>query len=339
MILYKNDKTIYPLDIESKVILNELPNNFYFLKSNQGAPILEETEGPESLPELIGKNHKRILRKILDSESTTLLLGKSGLGKSLIVKYAINEFVKKYPVIFVEKISTDVLKKFINLIDKKCVFVFDEFEKNFIDVKSPEEHFEDEEKRRQTDLLSILDGMYNHNHIFLLTANEKKKINKYFFNRPKRIRYIFKFDKVDNDIIDQLFKDEKEKKIIKNLNQLRFLNMDLLFYIKEELKKGYDISEVIQDIGIDYAILLLYNSILVDAYDKEYQEHLKFRKDFQVFIEERDNINYWVLNVSLYNSEEKEYYSQTFYEYHTEIYTINDKIIIENTEYRLTFKI
>ena len=61
MILYKNDKTIYPLDIESKVILNELPNNFYFLKSNQGAPILEETEGPESLPELIGKNHKRIL--------------------------------------------------------------------------------------------------------------------------------------------------------------------------------------------------------------------------------------------------------------------------------------
>lgn len=124
-----------------------------------------------------------------------LLNGAKGTGKTVTAKMLCNKL--GLPVIIVDS-PMGGLAHFLAGINHDCVFLFDEFEKNFR-LKDDDEDIAGES------LLSIMDGVYNTNncHIFILTTNELR-INSNLLSRPSRIRYLKTF----NDVIDESIRDE-----------------------------------------------------------------------------------------------------------------------------------
>ena len=89
----------------------------------------------------------------------------------------------------------EIIDKFIDNIDDRCVFFIDEFEKMF------------EKPSDQSGLLSVVDGTSSKKNLFVFTANEKDKVNEYFFNRPSRIRYAYEYESLPDSIVLEVLED------------------------------------------------------------------------------------------------------------------------------------
>ena len=253
--LIKDWKNHILVDFDITKIEKELPNGIY--KLNVGKQIIFEEVDFDELPEIIGKEHKRIFNKILDREASSLLLGKSGFGKTLIVKHLAKKLSEKYPVIIIDRVNINVLKAVSQFL-KKAVFIFDEFEKNFLYLEDLKEYENEDYNFSQEALLSFFDGM-SKKHIFLLTANDKEKISPYIFNRPGRIRYVFEFEKLEDDILEEFGFNEEDVKKLKIINTHIPLSFDILKFLKEESEYGYSVEESLKDLGInvDFIVKLL----------------------------------------------------------------------------------
>lgn len=129
-----------------------------------------------------------------------LLNGAKGTGKTVTAKMLCNKL--GLPVLIVDK-PLQGLSNFLAGINHDCVFLFDEFEKNF------RLSDDDEEDRAGESLLSIMDGVYNGEncHIFIMTTNELR-VNDNLLSRPSRIRYLKSFgDVIDRKILEEYVDD------------------------------------------------------------------------------------------------------------------------------------
>ena len=316
MVFYKDENKIYMIDIDNELILKELPKDIY--KVNYDKSIKFEKMKLDNLSELDGDEYKRIKEKVIKNKANSIFIGKSGFGKSLLVKHIINELKNDYYVFIIEKIDPNIIKE-LALKFEKCIFVFDEFEKNYMFRKS-EEYYDNEYK--QEEFLSLLDGLYqNNNHIFLFTANDIKRINPYLLNRPGRIRYRFIFKKIDVSIIKKYF---GENILLLKLNNYGLLSMDIINYIKEEIKKGYSIEESLYDLGFSKELVLLIDKKNLKYNPSYVKEVLNFKfyfnnpNEFQIYIEYIDIDN--IKNDDTINSYEI-----------IDMQHIGDKIIIKTT--------
>ena len=268
MFIQNTNNFIY-LDFNIDNIKEKLEPGIY--KLHTGDNLIFEKVDFDDLPNLLGKEHNRIKDKVVKREASALFLGKSGFGKTLLTKHIAKEFAKKYPVILVERVKVDILKDISYKFDK-AIFLFDEFEKNFLHLKHPEDYDSEDFNYSQEALLSFFDGVAK-KHIFLLTANEKKKISKYIFNRPGRIRYIFNFEELDEDIFKE-FGFSEEIKILKKIENTNFkFSFDLLNYLKEEKEFGCSIEESLKDIGINIKVIKIlcnYEPKKIKTKDNEY---------------------------------------------------------------------
>lgn len=211
------------------------------------------TRSPEfTLPsKLYGDTDKmsdRILSTFADRSGTTgvLLSGVKGSGKSLLMKHTAQKALAKgLPVLIVNSaFSGDGFNKFIQAVDHDCVVIFDEFEKVYA------------EQEQQEQLLTLFDGVYSSKKLFILTANDRYKINNYMNNRPGRIYYSINYTGLSAEFIVEFCNDVLENKkyvdqIVLFASLFQDFNFDMLKALCEELNRyGETLKEALHVLNI-----------------------------------------------------------------------------------------
>lgn len=203
---------------------------------------LLEIQDNYTLPTKVYGNHeeaaKRVIHTHLSKKGNTgiLLTGLKGTGKSLFVKFISNEMLKLgYPVIQINKAySGEDLFNFVeNLGD--CVILFDEFGKNYYPYNGGGN------TPSQTSLLSMLDGLSNSKRLHLFTENNSQDITQYMINRPGRVHYHFKYNRLSKEIIQEFCEDsglpkEVTEELINLSTKIRVLSFDVVKCLIDEWK-------------------------------------------------------------------------------------------------------
>lgn len=171
-----------------------------------------------------------------ESNLGVLMYGTRGSGKSASAKIICNKI--NLPIFVIKPIqdmSTSNLIDYISTFNFDCVFLFDEFEKNF--------------SKEDSAILSIMDGVYTskYRRLFILTTNNLS-VNENLLSRPSRIRYLKEFgnlslDAINNYLDDNLSKENYEHKdeIISYIDTLEISTIDILKCIVDEIRIfGYD---------------------------------------------------------------------------------------------------
>jgi hypothetical protein len=225
------------LDIQAK-----LPVGNYTVKFNEmgGFFFLEMVDSFTPLKKLYGdtcKNSSRILRTYLDRDVSTgvMLTGEKGSGKSLLAKtLSIDAAAIDIPTIIINNAWTgDGFNKFLQDIEQPCVILFDEFEKVYDN--------EDQEKA-----LTLLDGVFPSRKLFVITCNDKWRVNEHMRNRPGRIYYMLDFKGLDPTFIEEYCNDvlvnkDYISKIVEISALFEQFNFDMLKALVEEMNR-YDES-------------------------------------------------------------------------------------------------
>lgn len=233
----KNSVQVYAN--ESIKISSNLEPHVYNIKQNPKTMefFLEKGENFTPFKKIYGNCNElktKIINTFISREKSTgiILNGNKGSGKTLLAKEICIECNRiGYPVILVNDNYEDPngLNIFIQSIGVPCVILMDEFEKVF-----------DEESQEY--ILSILDGVYSHKTLFILTSNDVSKINVNLINRPGRIFYYISYEGIDENTIKQYCNENLNNKneinsIIKLHNIIQNMNFDQLVSIVEEMNR------------------------------------------------------------------------------------------------------
>lgn len=208
--------------------VNQLPTGEFVLE------IAEKYKLPSKCYGNIKDRTAKILNTFLDRPASTgvLLVGEKGSGKSLLAKRlsVIGESEHQIPTIQVNRpYCGDEFNKFLQRIEQRCIIIFDEFEKVY----------DDEEQEK---LLTLFDGIYGTNKLFVLTSNDKWKIDKNMQNRPGRIWYQIDYKGLDDAFIREYCEDcLNDKGRIDQISMVaslfRDFNFDMLKCLVEEINR------------------------------------------------------------------------------------------------------
>jgi hypothetical protein len=185
---------------------------------------------PKKMYGNLAQRADRILNTFTSRKGTTgvSLTGEKGSGKTLLTKLISTQALKSgIPTIIVNMgASGDSFNLFLSSIKQPVVLLFDEFEKVY-----------DEDAQQQ--LLTLLDGVFFSQKLFLLTSNTASKIDSNLQNRPGRIYYYLDFKGLETDFILEYGKDNlNNKEHLDNLGVLagiiRPMNFDMLQAVIEE---------------------------------------------------------------------------------------------------------
>ena len=179
------------------------------------------------------RNADRILRTFLDRPSSTgvMLTGEKGSGKTLLSKQISIDGAKQgIPTIVINQPwCGEGFNAFIQMIDQPTIVVFDEFEKVY--------DRDDQEK-----MLTLLDGVYPSKKLFMLTCNDKWRVDSHMRNRPGRIYYMIDFKGLDQEFIieyceDNLTAKEHITTICRIASLFDQFNFDMLKAMVEEMNR------------------------------------------------------------------------------------------------------
>lgn len=259
-------------------VLTHLKKSVYVVKYDDIRHMyyLEQIEDfvyPKKLYGNILNRAQKVIETYSDRPFSTgvLLSGMPGAGKSQLAKLICLE--SQLPVICVnEEHFGDDFNDFLQSITDKAIIFFDELEKIY-------------EFKNQAKLLTLFDGSFNTNKLYLVTVNEVEKLHFAFLARPGRLYYHFKYNGLDDAFIHEYVDDtlvhvDKKEEILKTLNLVGEVSFDILKSLIEEVNR-YNIAPL--DALNDLNILSTYKNksylikkIVINGKDfTSYNEHTK----------------------------------------------------------------
>jgi len=205
------------------------PNGNYFFQTIQPFSISGKLYGDTT------RNSSRILQTYLSREASTgiLLAGEKGSGKTLLAKHLSIQAAKDHdiPTIVVNKpLCGDGFSSFLQSIEQPTVVIFDEFEKVYL------------RSDQQEAMLTLLDGIYPSKKLFILTCNDKKRVNINMKNRPGRVFYLLDFHGLNQKFIREYCDDNLTNKsyieaVCNTASLFDAFNFDMLKAMVEEMNR------------------------------------------------------------------------------------------------------
>ncbi len=243
----KSGNTFRVSSKEALDLHDKLPAGNYVVKEMpmDGPLYLEHIDSFEIKGKRYGdldKNTDRILNTFMDRSASTgvMLAGEKGSGKSLLAKNLAIEAAKRLdiPTIVINAPWVgDKFNAFMQTIEQPCVVLFDEFEKVY--------NSDDQEQA-----LTLLDGVFPSKKLFVLTCNDKWRIDQHMRNRPGRLFYMIDYKGLDAGFITEYCMDNLKTELQQHTEKLCQIaalfaqfNFDMLKATVEEMNRYNETPE------------------------------------------------------------------------------------------------
>lgn len=234
----RNGNTFRVTDERNMDLHDRLPVGNFIVKVDQyGNFFLEQIDGFTRPAKVYGdtlRNTDRILRTFMDRSASTgvMLTGEKGSGKSLLAKnLAITaaDTLEVPTIVINSAYHGDGFNKLLQDINQPCIVLFDEFEKVY-------------DRDEQESILTLLDGVFPSKKLFVLTCNDKWRVDQHMRNRPGRIFYMIDYKGLSAEFIeeycnDNLIAKEHTEAICKIASMFDQFNFDMLKALVEEMNR------------------------------------------------------------------------------------------------------
>lgn len=212
------------------------PGNFLIQQTPAGELYFQQIDSFQPIKKTYGKHtnrRERILSTFAARPASTgvMLTGEKGSGKTLLARELSIEAEKMgMPTILINAPwRGDAFNNLLQSVHQPTLVLFDEFEKVY-----------DEDE--QTQILSLLDGVWQSKKLFILTCNDKWRVDRHMRNRPGRIFYMYDFQGLDADFVREYCEDVLVDKshisaIIGMLSMFREFNFDMLKCLVEDMNR------------------------------------------------------------------------------------------------------
>lgn len=201
---------------------------------NKGEFYLEKQED-FVLPKKVYGETERLAKRYLktfneeDKNLGVALTGLKGTGKSLLAKQiCVNSGLAV--IIVTVPYAGSGFSAFLSSIKQECIVFIDEFEKVY------------NERNVQENFLSVLDGVFTAKKLFLFTSNETSNYSNYLINRPGRIHYMQTFERISDEMLDQIVKEnlnnqDHAKEFDEVISSIDEANVDMVFALIKECNR------------------------------------------------------------------------------------------------------